>query len=89
MVEARLRLSIPALLFAALLEARAGIEPAYDGFADRCVTTSPPCRRRVQTTMFLLLWELRRGDGMVYVEDLKSSDRKVVWVRLPPPAQRR
>lgn len=25
------------------LEARAGIEPAHGGFADRCVTTSPPC----------------------------------------------
>ncbi len=24
------------------LEVRAGIEPAYCGFADRCVTTSPP-----------------------------------------------
>ena len=27
-----------------LLEARAGIEPARNGFADRCVTTSPPGR---------------------------------------------
>ncbi len=24
---------------------------------------------------------------MVYAEDLKSSDRKVMWVRLPPRAQ--
>lgn len=28
-----------------------------------------------------------RGDGMVYVEDLKSSDRKVVRVRVSPAAQ--
>ena len=27
-----------------------------------------------------------RGDGMVYVEDLKSSGRKAVWVRVPPAA---
>ncbi len=33
------------------------------------------------------LIESCRGDGMVYVEDLKSSDRKVVWVRVPPAAQ--
>lgn len=26
---------------------------------------------------------------MVYVEDLKSSDRKVVWVRVPPAAHLR
>ncbi len=43
---------------------------------------------RVQTTMFLLLWEQRRGDGTVYVEDLKSSGRKAMWVRPPPPAHR-
>ena len=29
-----------------------------------------------------------RGGGMVYAEDLKSSDRKVVWVRVPPAAHK-
>ncbi len=38
-ILSRARMPIPPL---GLLEARAGIEPAYNGFADRCVTTSPP-----------------------------------------------
>ncbi len=36
-----------------ILEAWAGIEPANNGFADRCVTTSPP--RRLKNYIIIIL----------------------------------
>ena len=35
---------------------------------------------------FMLSFEARRGGEMADATDLKSVDRKVVWVRLPPSA---
>lgn len=37
-----------------IVEARAGIEPAHDGFADRSVTASPPCQMGTCTEYLVL-----------------------------------
>ncbi len=43
-------------------------------------------RRQSPATRLRSIVEKCRGGGMVYARDLKSLDRKVVWVRLPLPA---
>src|SRR5689334_12731763 len=49
------------------------------------------CGARVAATLLRHRWTCylvakRRGGGMADATDLKSVDRKVVWVRLPPSA---
>ena len=55
-------------------EARAGIEPAHRGFADRCVTTSPPGRLPM-ILAFGLFGKWRTGFLAVVEEEVDARER--------------